>query len=409
MPARTPDPAGSGTVGCYRWHAIGRLGQGEYNVRLSTALAGISLATLALATGCSSATSSPASTSTPTLAYQQTGSNAVGVTTLDLGSAGAVFGERSATVFYPADAAQVAGKPRFSYTEAQTLPSALQGILPAKYNTTTSVNAYADPPASTKGPYPVVLFSHGYGGERLYYSTLLAGIASWGYVVVSADYLERGLAAQALQSKVRPTATADSAIMQLSLTAVTQASSDPSSPLHGVANVHEVAAVGHSAGGQTAFDALALPEVKTAVGWAPVGPAGTPSSKPVMMIVAAGDNVVSPATVKKSYQSFPGPKALVVISGEGHNTYTDICTGIRSGGGLITYAINAHLVTPSLAKLGINGCEASNIAPERFWPVVQFYTVLQLANQFAGHTTATVPTPAPGQFPGFTVTITQAG
>jgi len=377
-------------------------------MRSSKALACTALAVLTLAAGCSSSSSSttPATATTP--AYQRTGPDTVGVTTVDLGSAGPVLGERAATVYYPADAARVAGYPRFSYTEAETLPTALQGILPAKYDTVTSVNAYSGPPASTKGPFPVVLFSHGYGGERLYYSTLLAGIASWGYVVVSADYLERGLAAQALRSTVVPSAGQDSTVMASSLTAVTQSSADPASPLYGVADAHRVATVGHSAGGGTAFDALALPSVRTAVGWAPVGPVGTPSSKPVMLIVAQGDDVVPPARVRATYRSFPGPRAMVVISGEGHNTYTDICTGIRSGGGLITYAINAHLVTPALAKLGINGCQATDATPERFWPIVQFYTVLQLANQFAGHTTASVPSPAPGQFAGFTVTVTQA-
>jgi dienelactone hydrolase len=379
-------------------------------MRSSTALAFVALTTLSLAAGCSSSAKSPSAGSTnvvPAPAYQRAGPVAVGVTTLDLGSAGPVLGERSATVFYPADSARLTGHPRFSYAEAETLPTALRGILPAKYNTVTAVDAFAGPQASTRGPYPVVLFSHGYGGERLQYSTLLAGIASWGYVVVSADYLERGLAAQALQSTVKPSAAQDSTVMQASLSAVTLASADPGSPLNGVADVRRVATVGHSAGGETAFNALALPAVGTAVGWAPVAPSGTPSSKPVMLIVAQGDAVVPPATVRRTYQSFRGPKALVVISGEGHNTYTDICASIRSGGGLITYAINAHLVKPALAKLGINGCQASDAAAERFWPIVQFYTVLQLANQFAGRTTATIPPPAAGQYPGFTVTITQ--
>ena len=351
------------------------------------------------------------SSSTPTAAplpYQHQGPDIVGVTTLDLGSAGPVFGERSATVYYPANAATATSHPKFSYNEASTLPVSLQGVLPAKYNTTTSVNAYADAPGSTKGPYPIVLFSHGYGGERLYYSTLLAGIASWGYVVVSADYLERGLAAQALGSKSKPTAALDTSITQSSLTAIEQASSTSTSVLHGVADSNRIAAAGHSAGGQTAFDALNNPRVSTAIGWAPEGPVGAPSSKPVMLIGAEGDQVVTPASVTQTYNSFKGPKSLVAISGEGHNTYTDICAGIRSGGGLISYAVASHLVTPSLAKLGINGCQNSDLPSQRFWPIVQFYTVVQLKNQFGGTGDTTVPTPAAGQFPGFTVTVQQA-
>ncbi|HEY4929518.1 MAG TPA: dienelactone hydrolase family protein [Acidimicrobiales bacterium] len=362
---------------------------------------------LTLAAGCSSGTGPDGSVAAPP-PYAHTGPDAVGVATLDLGSAGPVFGERNATVYYPAAAATVAQYPRFSYSEASTLPAALQGILPAKYDTTTSVDAYVGPPASTHGPYPIVLFSHGYGGERLYYSNLLTGIASWGYVVVSADYLERGLAAQALNVTTTPTAAQDSSVMRSSLTAVESASADPASPLHGVADPKRVAAVGHSAGGGTAFDALDSPAVATAVGWAPVPPSGAPSSKPVMLIGAEGDTVVTPPNVKKSYEEFRGPKALVEISGEGHNTYTDICTGIRSGGGLISYAISAGFVKASLAKLGINGCQASDINPTRFWPIVQYYTVLQLKNQMDGDSSATIPSPVPGQFPGFTITVTQA-
>jgi dienelactone hydrolase len=370
-------------------------------------LAYASLAAVTL-TGCSSSPAGTPAASPATPAYDRAGQYAVGVTTLDLGSAGPVLGERAATVYYPTRASAAAGHPQFSYSESETLPPALQGVLPAKYDTVTSlVGAYVDPPATAGRTFPVVLFSHGYGGERLYYSHLLAGIASWGYVVVSADYLERGLAAQALKSTVQPTAAQDSAVMQSSLAAAIRASDDPASPMHGVADPGEVAAVGHSAGGQTAFDALDSPPVRTAVGWAPVGPVGTPSGKPVMLIGAEGDDAVRPSSVKRTYASFTGPKTLVEISGEGHNTYTDICAGIRSGGGLISFAVANHFVSPQLAQLGINGCQPDDLAPQRFWPIVQYYTLFQLASVFGGHPTAAVPAPAPGRFPGFTVTVTQ--
>ena len=302
---------------------------------------------------------------------------------------------------------QIAGHARFSYTQSSTLPPSLQGLLPPAYNTTTTIDAYTDPPASPAGPYPIVLFSHGFGGERLYYSHLLTGIASWGYVVVSADYLERGLAAQALGLKTTPTAAFDRSIMLDSLAAVKQASSSATSVLHGVANPAKVAAVGHSAGGGTAFNALDVPGVSTAIGWAPVAPAGAPSSKPVMLIGAEGDQAVLPKTVAGEYRAFPGRKALVEISGEGHNTYTDICVGIRQGAGLIEYAVAHHFVSASLAKLGINGCQKDDLPAPRFWPIVQYYTVFQLQSVLA-HGASTVPVPAAKAFPGFTVTITQA-
>jgi hypothetical protein len=158
------------------------------------------------------------------------------VTTLISGSASPVLGERLATVYYPANPATLSRVTQFSYTEASTLPASLQGILPPQFDSTTTINASRDAPGSPSGPYPVVLFSHGFGGERLYYSNLLAGMASWGYVVVSADYLERGLAAQALRVTVRPSATLDRSIMLDSLSAVEKAAGDPSSVIHGVVN-----------------------------------------------------------------------------------------------------------------------------------------------------------------------------
>lgn len=370
-------------------------------------LAFAAVAVAAAATAGCSTSATPAQSVKPVANFQEPGPHPVGITTLDLGPAPAPFGERLATVFYPADPKHLAGHASFSYSESSTLPSALQSILPAKYNTVTSINALVDPPGATTGPFPVVLFSHGFGGERLYYSHLLTGIASWGYVVVSADYLERGLASQALGVSGTSSPSGDTAIMNASLAAVSQADSDPTSPLHGTADPQRVAAVGHSAGGQTAFDELNNPVVSTAIGWAPVAPSGPPSSKPVMLIGALGDSAVPPATVRATYQSFPGKKALVEISGEGHNTYTDICDGIRSGGGLISYAVANHLTSPSLAKLGINGCQASDLPPDRFWPIVQFYTVLQLDNTFHAHPPSVIPA-ADGRFPGFHVTVTQS-
>jgi dienelactone hydrolase len=335
------------------------------------------------------------------------GPYAVGVTTLDLGSAGQ-YGERLATVFYPADASKVAGHAQFSYRITDPLPQALVAIVPAKYNSTTTVDAHVDAPGAPNGPFPIVLFSHGFGASRLFYSNVLTGIASWGFVVVSADYLERGLLAQATHPDAPDTTTQDLQTMFSSLTAAATASADPSSPLHGTANPNKVAAVGHSAGGQTAFDALDDPRVTTAVGWAPVGPSGRPPHKPVMIIGANGDIALTPATLTGEYDTFPGPAKFVEISGEGHNTYTDTCTSIRSGsGGLVGFAIQTHLVSAELAKLAVNGCTAKNLPPQRFWPIVQYYTVAELRSGLGIDHAATPGAPPAGQFPGFTVTYRQ--
>jgi dienelactone hydrolase len=372
-------------------------------MRRTSLLVVVTVALALVATGCSTT----ATVATPGFAH--TGPYAVGATTLDLGSAGPKLGERFATVFYPADSSRLGGHPLFSYQLEAPLPAVLQAIVPAKYNSTTVVDAHVGAPRAPHGPFPIVLFSHGFGASRLYYSHLLVGIASWGFVVVSADYLERGLLAQATHPDVASTPAGDLKTMFSSLAATEAVSSQPSSPLYGVANEHKVAAVGHSAGGQTAFDALKDPRVDVAIGWAPVGPSGSPSHKPAMIIGARGDIALTPATLTREFKTFPGPTKFVEISGEGHDTYTDICTSIRGGtGGLVGFAETVHLVSPELAKLANNGCSPKDIPPQRFWPIVQYYTVAELRDGLGiDKSGAGLAPPSGKQFPGFVITYRQ--
>lgn len=333
----------------------------------------------------------------------------VGVTTLDLGSAGAL-GERMATVYYPADPAHLAGTPVFTYKLGDPLPASLIAFVPAKYNLTISLDAHVGPPGSPKGPFPVVLFSHGFGAARLYYSELLVGLASWGFVVVSADYLERGILAEATSSTVPDSPALDEATMLSSLDAAERASADPTSPLHGTVDARLVAAVGHSSGGTTAFDALRDPRVKTAVGWAPEGPSGTPSRKPVTIVGAGHDIGLTPAMLTREYQRARGPVTFVEISNEGHNTFTDLCPTIRDGGGgLIGYALSLHLITGDLAQLAVNGCTRTDIPAPRFWPIVQAYTIAAVRNGLGLDRRAPWQAVDGTRFPGFTVTVQHRG
>ena len=349
--------------------------------------------------GCSSAPSSsaPADLARP-------GPDAVGVTTLDLGADGSL-GERLATVYYPADRDKVAGHARFSYRLSAPLPAAVTAIVPPRFDALVTTDAHVGVPGAPGGPFPVVLFSHGFGASRLYYSHLLVGMASWGFVVVSADYLERGLLSQATHSTVPDSPALDLRVMFASLAAAEHAASERSSPLHHLLDTHEIAAVGHSAGGQTAFDALDDPRVKTAVGWAPVGPSDGYARKPVTIIGEQYDIALTPATLTREFHRFPGPTTYLQVSGEGHNTYTDICTSIRAGGGgLVGFAISLHLVSQELAKLAVNGCTAANLPPSRFWPVVQSMTVAALRSGL-GLPGATAPgPPAAHEFPGLNLT-----
>jgi dienelactone hydrolase len=279
--------------------------------------------------------------------------------------------------------------------------------VPDAYNTAFTMEAYGDVRASGKGPFPVVLFSHGVGAYRMASSALTTGIASWGYVVVSADYTERGVVTQLPgQQPASLDPARDRRVMLASLDLAIDESKRTGSMLHGALDPNRVGAIGHSAGATTAFDALADSHIEVAVGWAPAAPSTTVTSDKPTMVVGAGDDLaVTPTAVDATYRSLPAPTRKVVIEGGGHNSFTDLCVVTRDGGGMVTMAVEQHLVPDALAKVLLNGCEPNALAPERFWPVAQHFTVPELRLALGEDVPpAALSTDAARAFPGLTVT-----
>ena len=308
--------------------------------------------------------------------YAKEGPYKVGYSTLHLP-------DRDVAVWYPADASAVAGKPKATYDQTTPLPDDLKGLVPAEFNRVVTMNAYDDAPPSAEGPFPVVLFSHGASAYRMVNSALAAGIASWGFVVVSPDYLEHGLVAEVRGTLSMSTSDVDRATASETLDLVTAENTRTGSLLNGVADLSRIAAVGHSLGGRTSFDILNDPRVAVAVGWAPVAPSGGPADKPTMIIGAGGDIALTPSKLADEYAAFPAPKRFVEIGGvsAGHNTFTDLCSVIRDGGGLLAFALKNHLVNEQLGQLGANGCAATDLPPETFQGIVQHFTVAELRSE----------------------------
>jgi dienelactone hydrolase len=335
---------------------------------------------LLLTTACGSddesADPAPAATTTTSAprasSYAPPGPYPVGYTTLRMD-------DRLVDVWYPAAEGAADGKRKATYDQKTPLPPNLRSLVPRQYNAVVTMDAYSDVAPSDEGPFPVVLFSHGLTAYRMASSGLLAGVASWGFVVVSADYLERGVTTQLPgQTPATLDAARDERVMLASLDRVSAEAARRGSVLDGLVDETRVAAVGHSAGGTTAFDALDDPRVKVAVGWAPAAPSAKPPAKPTMIIGASGDLGVAPSALERTYASLAAPKRRVEIGNAGHNSFTDLCVILRSTGGMVQYAIDQGLVPAGPAKLLVNGCEPAALSPKEFWPVVQHYTVAEL-------------------------------
>jgi dienelactone hydrolase len=308
--------------------------------------------------------------------YASPGPFKVGYTTLRMA-------DREVAVWYPANPSAVAGKPRAKYDQRTTLPADLRHFVPDAYNTVVTMPAYDNVAGNTSGPFPVVLFSHGTPAHRLASAILDAGIASWGFVVVSVDYLERGQITQFPgQRPVSIDAPRDRRLMLASLDLVAAENNRAGSVLHGVVDATRVASLGHSAGGTVAFDALSDSRLTAAIGWAPANPSGPVSRKPTMILGASGDVALTPATLTAAYAAAPAPKRFVEIGPAGHNSFTDLCLITHAGGGPVKLAIDNHVLSPAAATLFLNGCGKGDLTPERFFPVVQHFTVAELRDVF---------------------------
>lgn len=353
--------------------------------RAMVVLAG--LMTLALVgAGCSSGDDDAATdTTTTTLedladdpAYRGPGPYEVGLTELSLP-------DREVAVFYPAADGATDDAPEVTYSQLDALPEALAQAAPALLPEGTDPDVLtvviegvgADVEASPDGPFPVVVFSHGFGSFRLDASALLAGIASWGFVVAAPQHIERDRAALVSNAVTRdPQRDVQVLVDTIELVGAAGA------PLEGLADTEQVGAVGHSAGGRAALTALSEPEIDVAVGWAAAGRGDVEVvDKPSMNIAATVDVLIPLEEIEATYDELAPPKRLVVIDGAGHNSFTDICVSAKEGNDLIGLAESIGFPIPeNLAAGATDGCEEGSIDTALGWEITQHFTVAELRN-----------------------------
>jgi fermentation-respiration switch protein FrsA (DUF1100 family) len=307
--------------------------------------------------------------------YERSGPFEVGVTTLQLD-------DRSVEVWYPTTRVATRGVERERYFIRDFTSDVVQGLIPPEINPPFQTDAHRDVRPARGGDRPLVLFSHGALSYRLQSTFLTTHLASWGFVVASPDFLERGLQTFLGQ----PPATPKSSVQVLEETVARLASETTTagSLLHGVVDVDTVLPIGHSAGGGASSQFVVADP--TVAAWSPLasGAAGPAAPGPAGLWMAGeNDEIVPLPGIRSAFEAAPGPKRLVVISGAGHNNaFSDICEIGEDGGGVIGLAIAAGLPIPdSLARLAQDGCLEPNVASETVWPVVRHFVTAHLRFQ----------------------------
>ena len=346
--------------------------------------------------------------------YADRGPYEVGRTTLDLDGV-EVF------VYYPADEAGTAEAEHLTEVSSDlAFPESFREIAPPFFIQQLDTDVYLDAPASTEGPFPLVLHSHGFSGYPLYATGHLEHTASWGYVVAAPSHPSRNLAASLGGGGGDAGPDADVVDLENTTTRMEALNEDATSVLFGTIDPDRLAAEGHSAGGG-AVGQLALRDdrLSTIIGQAPGAPvdltgvdrdapdeeraaaiaaalAGvTPPELPVLYLAGERDGVIPLTAVQAVFEWLAPPKQLVVVANAGHNPFLDICAPLAAQGGLVANAgeLAENPAIAPLLELGEDGCIDGYLEPALGYDLIDHTTVAWLRWVFGDDDTTAALSP----------------
>lgn len=300
-------------------------------------------------------------------AFVDGGSFSVGVDTRELPTGNLV------EIWYPAAGANPEAVE--TYHLRTFLPEALVPIIPEELDDTFGYNAERGAAPSAAGPFPLILFSHGFASFRLQSTELLRHLASWGFVVAAPDHPSRDLAAQLGAAAPNPPGAVDDLRSTRTLMEIEAVEGS----LAGVIDATQVVLAGHSAGGSTvlemASDAGVLAYISLAAG---AGAADLPDM-PSLFMAGETDGIIAASQTAEAFGRAPSPSWLWKIPDAGHLVFTDLCAIGAGNGGLVGLAEGAGivgLVPENLQRLATDGCLDPNRPVSEVWPVVRHATTV---------------------------------
>lgn len=325
---------------------------------------------LAFTFACSDSGDGPAAADVES--FREAGPWAAGVTTLTLG-------DRLVEVWYPASPSDVEGLEKDEYFIRDFISPIFDQVLPDDINPPFVTDAYRDVPVSADGPFPLLVFAHGAASYRLQSTFLTSHLASWGFVVASVDYLERGLSVRSFGPPPE-VEIADEILSAMVVDMIAAENETSGSLLEGRVSTDEIGITGHSAGGGTSIDFAQDPRV---IAYAPLsaGIFGEDDDrelpdKPSLWLTGDIDAIVTLDRVEAAFDRASPPTRLVVLEDMGHLGPSEICAIGTSGGGVIQLAIDGGLdLDESFIRLGTDGCQDEAVSPADGWiPVRHFVT-----------------------------------
>jgi len=180
------------------------------------------------------------------------------------------------------------------------------------------------------GPFPLVLFSHGFGGNAKGYSDLIRAIASAGYVVGAPDFPVTSAGAPGGPERGIDAPGEQPADVRFVIDQLLRLNADPADPLAGRIDPTRIGAAGHSMGaGVTmgvAFNSCCRDErIRAAVLLAVdpptlyLGDYFVPPSAPVLVVHGDQDESLPYGGGRRAFAIAEPPKFLLTVLGGDHN------------------------------------------------------------------------------------------
>jgi predicted dienelactone hydrolase len=181
------------------------------------------------------------------------------------------------------------------------------------------------------GPYPLIVFAHGFIGSRNQSRTYTKHLASHGYIVAAPDFPLTNAGAPGgprigdlVNQPGDVSFVIDSMLAQ---------SADAASPLHGAVDGDAIGLTGHSLGAfttlLTVYGGRRDPRVKAAL---PISGSGcflTESQTagidtPIMLLTGSADEIVAPGGNRRAYDLAHAPRYWVQLTGGNHIRFADV-------------------------------------------------------------------------------------
>ncbi len=273
-------------------------------------------------------------------------------------------------------------------------------------------------PDRTDGPYPLIVFAHGFGSNVTSYLPLLEKWAGAGFVVAAPLFPLTNADAPGgpdLSDYVHQPGD-----MSFVVTQMLHQSSSSSGPLSGLIDPSEVGAAGHSLGGVTTLGLVANTccrdgRIKAAVVMSgdpitfPTGRVEEAAAPPILLVHGNADQAVPYVSSVNVFNSARAPKGLLTIIGGDHGSPVDPAG--RAFGSVVratTDFFDRYLKGQQAALGRLRDDAQPGITTLTFVSQAGRHVVLPVPKTTVGRLQATV-TPSAGLAPGQSVTVAWNG